>query len=232
MSPSRSTLPGPRERRAMKEATRAQQRAMKEQLHAQTAALKNNPQFVEAQERAKRRRRRRQLALLVLILILLLLRLDCTCGPPAPVPPPEPPPPAEVTPPDKPPVVKKRRVSKRKPPKLEGKVDKSDREGMEVKPPPPPSWLGQFRLQVAARSPKLAACFEGNEKPGALRWSALVHAKSGKVTASSIEPAFRGAPLSERQAQCLIKGLTDVPYNLTEPDDSAAPRRVSIIFEF
>ena len=66
----------------------------------------------------------------------------------------------------------------------------------------------------------------------ALRWSALVHAKSGKVTESVVEPAFRGATLDERQTKCLIEGLTAAPYNLTEPDDQAAPRRVSIIFEF
>jgi hypothetical protein len=224
----KALLPSAAERRALGQQMKAQQAQAKAAMRAQLEAAKARPEVAEALRRAKHKKNRRRLMLLLAILALLLLRLDCSCEP-VPAPPIEPvaKPPPEVKPVDKP----KRKLRPKKP-TFEGKVDKSDRGAMEVEPPPPPSWLPQFRLQVAARSPRLASCFEGNERPGALRWSALVHAKSGKVTESIVEPAFRGATLDDRQTKCLIDGLTAAPYNLAEPDDQAGPRRVSIIFEF
>ena len=35
-----------------------------------------------------------------------------------------------------------------------------------VQPPEPLSWIGSFRMQVAARSPRLAECFEGAHGDG------------------------------------------------------------------
>lgn len=221
-------LPSGAERKAMRQQMKAQQRASKAAMRTQLDEVKARPEVADAMKRARQKTLRRRLALLVAILILLLLRLDCSCEP-APAPPVEP---IVKPPPDPKPKPRRNRPLRAKKPTFEGKVDKSDRGAMEIEPPPPPSWLGQFRLQVAARSPRLASCFEGNERPGALRWSALVHAKSGKVTESIIEPAFRGATLDAQQSKCLIDGLTASPYNLTEPGDQAAPRRVSIIFEF
>jgi hypothetical protein len=221
-------LPSRAERRALRQQLKAQQQATKAAMRAQLDEVKARPDIAEALERARQKRLRRRLALLVAILLLLLLRLDCACEP-VPAPPVEP---VAQEPPEPEPKPKRERKLRPKKPSFAGKVKKNDRDAMEVKPPPPPSWLGQFRLQVAARAPRLASCFEGNERPGALRWSALVHAKSGKVTESIVEPAFRGASLDDRQTKCLIEGLTAAPYNLTEPDDQAAPRRVSLIFEF
>ncbi|MCP4500573.1 MAG: hypothetical protein GY822_11490 [Deltaproteobacteria bacterium] len=212
---------------------REQQRVQKEKMHAslkvQLEMLRKDPLYVAAQEKRLRRRRRRQLMVLLVILLLLLQRCDCegVLFPDAPVVVEAMGPPAELAAPgelkDQPP---------RKPPYLRGKVKTSKRPSLAVKPPPPPSWLAQFRLQVATRSPRLAACFNGNDQPGAMRWSALVHAKSGRVYEAVVEPAFRGSTLTQKQVDCLVEGLTEKRYHLDEKNPQAAARRISLIFEF
>lgn len=207
---------------------RAQRRALRAAVAAKVAAFQSRPAVKEVHLQAKRRRQRRTLALLIAILLLLLMmRCECTEEPAAPVvveptlpEPPQPKKPGPARKPKVPPVV------------LEGTVDGSERDTMAVEPTTPPAWLPQFRLQVSARSPKLAACFIGTEKPGALRWSALVHARSGRVTESVVEPVFRGVSLNNAQHDCLVKGLTEPAFALDEPDPQAAARRVSLIFEF
>jgi hypothetical protein len=207
---------------------RAERRALRDRAAAQVLAFQNRPQIKEAMLRARRHRQQRTLALLIAILLLLLLmRCECTEEPEAPavVEPtlPEPPPPKKPVAPKRP---------KTPPVVLEGTVPASERDTLAVEPTTPPTWLPQFRLQAAARSPRLAACFNGSEKPGALRWSALVHARSGRVSESVIEPVFRGVSINDAQTDCLIKGLTEPPFALDEPDPQAAARRVSLIFEF
>ncbi len=209
------------DKRALRQQLRQQARAAKARLAADKERWQQNPAVAAALARKKARRRRRQLAALLVLLLLLLLRFDCDCaGAPPPVGPTvevvavEPPPPI----PDKPP--------------LKGKLKPKKRPPVEVKPPAPPSWLDQFRLQVAARSPTLSACFNGTEKPGAMRYSGLVHARTGKVSESEVEPVFRGVSLTESQHACLIQGLTAKRYVLDEPDPDAPARRVSLIFEF
>jgi len=219
-------LPTRAEKRARRTELRGQRSALRARIKADVAALKADPVFVKA--RARRRRRRAITAGIIIALILLLLRIDCADGPaPEPV--------ASVGDVVEDPVRPKAPSSpkpKRKKRPLDGKLEGSGRAGFDVDAQPPPPWLAQFRLQVAARSPRLAACFNGAERPGALRWSALVHARSGRVTESEVEPVFRGVTLEDKQLDCLIKGLSGQPYVLDDPDPEAAPRRVSLIFEF
>jgi hypothetical protein len=213
--------------RARKEILAARRSAMHARLADQKRALMATPAYA-AVLAARRRRTRRRLAIAAAILLVLWLLSRCECEEPAapvvvevdagtPAPPPAP---KAAKPKPKPPV------------KLDGNIDGSDRPAMVVDPQPTPPWLDQFRMQVAARSAVLAACFNGVEKPGALRWSALVHAKSGRVTESVVEPVFRGVTLTPDQIECLIAGLSDPPFKLDEPDERAGARRVSLVFEF
>lgn len=212
-------------------ALRAQQRALRERLRAQLAATleaqRQSPLFQAAERRRQRRRRRRLwAALLAALLLLLVSRCECA-GPPPPSPVPDVVEADVGAPPEKQPPVEK---PKRRP--LRGTIDESARDALQVDETTPPSWLSQFRLQVAARSPRLATCFNGVERPGALRWTALVHARSGRVSESEIEPVFRGVQLTQSQHDCLVKGLSDPPFTLDDDDDDASGRRVSLIFEF
>jgi hypothetical protein len=220
-------------RRLQRERHRAALRAAKlqlrQRLRAQVEAQRHNPLFVAALERRQKRRRRRRLvaALVAALLLLLIARCECDEPPLAPAP-------VEVAEPELAPAPvrlppKKRPKGKRP---LEGKLEASGRSGLEVDATAPPPWLGQFRLQVAARSPRLAACFIGADRPGALRWTALVHAKSGRVTESVLEPMFRGGQLDEAQHDCLVNALVEQPFKLDASAEEAAARRLSLIFEF
>ena len=210
-------------RNALKHEQRQMRIVMKAKMKQELAALKATPMFVAAAQKRKRRRQRNTLIALIIVLLLLLLS-RCECDPvedegPAG-------PDAAVVVVDTPEIVPEALTSGK------GRTQKTKRPALKVEPPPPPPWLDQFRLQVAARSPRLATCLNGNERPGAMRLSGLVHAKSGRVTAAVVEPVFRGSSLSERQLECLVKELTTQSYRLDEPNPSAAARRVSLIFEF
>lgn len=198
-------------------------RQLKVQRREQEAAYRAQPAVVKA--RARRRQRRMLVLAIILLIILLLLRLDCSAKPSSGKPKALP---IAQQKQEQPP----KKAHRRKPKKLKGKVQGSARSAMAIEPMDPPLWLPQFRLQVSSRSPRLAACLIGTDWPGAMRWSALVHAQSGRVTESVVEPVFRGVSLDEDQLACLIKGLTEQPYVLDEPDPQAAARRVSLIFEF
>jgi len=188
-------------------------------------AQQKHPLREQVRRRQQRRRRRLLSAALIALLLWLLSQLDCQCEPePAP---PEPERAVVVAPPAPPPT--------KPPPKPKlatGKVKLSPRPPLEVPVRPEPPWLADFRLQVAARSRTLAQCFTGAERPGALRWSALVHAPSGRVSESEVDAMFRGTSLTTTQEACVIRGLTAGRYTLNEPDKDAPARRVSLIFEF
>lgn len=217
-------------RRPDRAALREEQRRLRERLRAQLAERMRDPRIATLLEKKRARQRRRRIAAALVALLLLLLLLLLRCEPEAPVidEPPSEEPVTEALAPKPPPT-----PTKRRPPRapLEGKIAPSERTGLEVEATSPPPWLAQFRLQVAARSPRLATCFNGVEKPGALRWTALVHARSGRVSESELEPALRGAELEDAQVECLVRGLSEPPYQLDAGDESEA-RRVSLVFEF
>ena len=96
-------------------------------------------------------------------------------------------------------------------------------------------WLGDFQLQVAARSPRLAACFEGVSEPGALQWSAGVEPLSGTVVDSTVSPLSETAPLSRAEQDCVQDVLATPAYTLPaepDPEGSSIPTRVRLLLEF
>ena len=210
--------------RAQKRALRAQRSERRRQLRARRAELQS--QLRAARARRPRRRWRRWRWALLLLLLLFLLR-DCCCeeatGPTAPAVPA--PPPAVTTatvvepPPPPPPPVKARLRRRRRP-------------ALQAPKPPPRTWLDDFRLQVAARSVRLAACFEGIDRPGAVRWSCALDPASGKVSDQRFEPIASRTGLTPKQQRCLRKALAKPVYRLKVADDGATPDRVSLVLEF
>lgn len=208
---------------------RRELRARKQAVRAAVAKLRREArermsQIPAVRRERMRRRIRRTSALLALLLLALFVRCDCAEAP-VPVAPvvtaspvvakPKPPP----TPPAKPEV-----FSERIKPQRRGRY--------EATPRPPPSWLEAFHLQVAARSPRLAECFRGSERPGALRWAAALNAKSGAVSDHELEPLGAGGSFTQEQRDCVIGALSTPQYQLKVPAPDALPRRVGLVIEF
>ena len=137
-----------------------------------------------------------------------------------------------------PPVVKPRVVTdagvKRKP--LVASTEPQPRPGYLGGPRAPPRWIDEFRLAVSARSPRLAQCFTGTDRPGALRWTCSVNPESGAVSDHELEPVGGGSEftawLGTEQRDCVVKVLSNPPYKLTVPKEEALPDRVSLVIEF
>lgn len=169
------------------------------------------------------RRRRRGLGLLVLLLLLLALWSQCRCGEPeedAPAPIGE----AEIAEPAAP------LPPRPEPPKP--RLDRLDRPALPAPPPRSPDWLQAFHEQVAARAPRLAACFVGTEQPGALRWSTSVDRASGRVSEHRLQPTLQGASLSEEQESCVLQVLGEPAYKLPSEPGQLLPERVALVIEF
>ena len=96
----------------------------------------------------------------------------------------------------------------------------------------PPVWLTALRIQVAARSPRLAECFEGTTQPGTLRWSVAIDPDHGVVSDPEVEPTLAGQDLSTAQRRCVLGVLSDPPYQLATGDEPATPARVALVIEF
>jgi hypothetical protein len=112
------------------------------------------------------------------------------------------------------------------------RIDPSVRPGYDPGAQQAPSWLDDFRMQVAARSPRLALCFQGADRPGALRWSVALNPASGSVSDHLFEPVG-GADLSTAQLACLQRTLSVPGYRVTTQDDAQSlPARVSLVIEF
>ncbi len=196
--------------------TRARMRALEAEANA---ALANNP----AIRRAKRRRRIKQaITIAVLLLLLLLIRCD---GPPGEAPP------VTKAVVDAGVEVKKPPVKLAKRPKVPVKSKAVERPGFEPPDRAPARWVDEFRLQVAARSPRLASCFNGTDRPGALRWTALVSRQTGAVGDFDFE-AMGNAGLSRDQLECLTDVLSSPGYRLDTETEEGLPERVSLVLEF
>lgn len=205
-----------RSRRPSPDVLRAKREALEERLAAQRARLR---------EPAPKQRR---WWLLLLPLILLLLLRDCACSeppPPAPtdccpceegptgeaVPAPEPEPEPRVKP---------------------GRIEPRPRPAFRPPAPRKLDWIGDFRLQVAARSARLAACFEGVPTPGSLKWTTSVEPVEGTVGEHDLEPMLLSAELTGRQRRCVLEVLEDPGYRLTPGEEPSTPSRVSLVIEF
>jgi len=202
---------------------RAAAQAMAEARARARAAADRNPAIRRAR-RAKRLRR----AVTAAVVLALLLLIHCECGPAAP---PEPvvavqqkaPPPVEKKkPPPAPP----------RPGKLSAKLEPQRRPAFVGQGVATPPWVDEFRLQVSARSPRLAKCFVGVDRPGALRWVSSVNPTSGAVSDHEFEPIGLGAELSPAQRECVTAVLSSPPYHLGETSPDALPNRVSLVIEF
>lgn len=93
------------------------------------------------------------------------------------------------------------------------------------------AWLEAFRLQVAARSPRLASCFIGADRPGALRWTTQVVRESGTVDSHDFEPVGASVELSRTQRDCLVDALSKPAYRL-DAAPGGLPERLSLVLEF
>jgi len=97
--------------------------------------------------------------------------------------------------------------------------------------PPSHTWLSAFRLQVAARSPRLSRCFEGVERAGAFKWSARVNSAQGIVSDHQLE-LLTGAALSKKIRTCLLKVFSEPPYQLPVQVKGPKSSRISMLMEF
>ncbi len=209
--------------------------ARKREVRAQLASLrklhKQRLRELRAAQRneGRQRKRWRLAALLVLLALALLLRCRCDEGP-ARIGPPAVAAPAVRPPP--PPAAKK---PKRRAP-LQGRVVSQSRGAYPASKAVPHPWLDSFRLQVTSRSPRLAHCLQGSEKPGALRWSCEVDPAHGTVANQVLEPVGNGVELTGEQRACLMQVLSQPAYALKEGDmQSGAPStpvRVGLVVEF
>lgn len=192
-------------------------------------ALRERMESIPAVRRERdRRRRQRLMGLLLILLLLLVVRCDCE-NPPEPAPPPATQPAPEPPPPPKKPVVKV--ISNPKPP-IRDRSKTQRRATFEPETRPQPSWLDDFRLQVAARGPRLARCFEGSERPGALRWTASVNAGTGAVSDHELERMGLDGALAGEQKDCVVGVLSNPVYRLRGDKAQALPERISIAVEF
>lgn len=212
-------------RRAMREqrkALRASTRAARAQANA---ALAQNP----AVQRARRRRRlRRLLAIAAVLLLMLFVRCDCESAPVVAAPPAaDAGEPVVKTPPDA-------GTPRPKKAAFRGRVAEQPRGAYKGDVKAPPSWLEEYRLQVAARSPRLSECFKGSDRPGALRWTSAVNVESGAVSDHELEALGSSGYLDSKQIQCLVAALSKPGYRIRPSSDEAKelPRRISIVIEF
>jgi hypothetical protein len=206
-------------------------RERKKELRQQVAQLRREAKArLEADPAVRRERKRRRLrrgvGLAVLALLLLLVRCEC-----APPPTPEVldggvavPAPKQPAPPPAPAVIK--------PPPLKARIKSVERATYEGQAQVPPTWLEEFRLQVAARSPRLATCFTGTDRPGALRWTAALNAESGAVSDHELESVGAASSVSTAQRECVVKALSNPTYRLNVPKGQALPDRVGMVIEF
>lgn len=182
-------------------------------------------QLPEVRRARARRRLRRAVGLALLLLLASCLRCDCAQPPPVEVPKVEAKEPAElkVERPVPPP-------PRRKP--LRAQIAQQARASYQGPERASPAWIDEFRLQVSARSPRLAQCFTGSDRPGTLRWTASVNPRSGAVSDHELEPVGAGAELRRDQRECVVRALSSPLYRLSAPQGESLPQRVSLVIEF
>lgn len=213
--------------REMRRALRARRQELRRALPGLRRQASQRAEQLPGVRRERRRRRtRRALSATVLLLLLCLLRCDCGPEPAPPVPEilVEVEAPAQVTKPVVPAPARRRPLSLKTEPK--------PRTGYAGEVQAGPSWLDDFRLQVSARSGRLAQCFAGTERPGALRWSTSVNPENGAVSEHELEPVGQSVELGGEQRACVLLALSSPAYRLSEAQQQALPKRISLVIEF
>jgi hypothetical protein len=182
-------------------------------------------QLPEVRRARARRRLRRTLGFALLLLLASLMR--CECAQPLPPEAPKVEAKGAAEPRVEPPVPT---PARRQP--LRAQIEPQARASYPGHEQASPAWIDEFRLQVAARSPKLAQCFTGSDRPGTLRWSASVNPRSGAASDHELEPVGASAGLRREQHECIVGALSSPPYRLTAPLGESLPQRVSLVIEF
>ncbi len=202
-------------------------RLRRQELRRDLARLREEARArVRALPRRPGRGRRRLLAALPLLLLLLLLRCPAEPPPAVGVQTRAAPRPAAEKPP--------RPIPLRKParPLLAGHLQTRPRAPYEAPAQRPPAWIDQLRLQAAARSARLAACFSGSDRPGAIRWNAALNPDTGTVSDHELEPLGPRSALTAEQRTCVVQALSTPRYQLTTPPTQPFPERVTLVIEF
>lgn len=119
----------------------------------------------------------------------------------------------------------------KKPRPRNAKLAGDDRDRLGLARARAPKWLSAFRFQVAARSPRIARCFDDATAPGMLRLSTTVAPKLGTLSASTLEPMGTGSELSAEQERCVLAALAP-PYRLEPGPDDELGTRVTLVLEF
>jgi hypothetical protein len=115
----------------------------------------------------------------------------------------------------------------------QSRLSRKDRPSYATEDPGPLPWIEDLRLQVATRSTRLAACFVGVTRPGALKWIAAVEPEQGRVSDQVLEPVLATEPLKREQRECVSSVLSEPVYRLRgEGDARSTPVRVSLVLEF
>lgn len=205
--------------KALKRELKAKSAELRADLARRKAAARAELARLRPQKKTDRRRSRSRWLLLLLLLLLLILLPDCEEPAPLVVAPAPPPAPVEV-------------VAPEPAPRLTGRVARQPRPAYQSASPAPLSWIRSFRMQVAARSPRLSACFVGASRPGTLKWTSSVEPSTGKVSQHSLEPVQTSETLSRAQRDCVLAVLSDPPYTLQMDAERATPSRVGMVIEF
>ncbi len=215
-------------RRSLRARRQEVKRDLRRNLADMRARARDRVQALRTRQDPNRRRRRLALAVPPLLVIAALLRCDCERQPaklPEPVQAQAGPKAPPAAPAPRPP-----RPRGRAP--LAGEVDRRPRPGYQTGAQPPPTWIDEFRLQATARSPRLAQCFEGTDRPGALRWVAALNPETGSVSDQDLEPVGPHTALTVEQRACVARALATPGYRLTRPPNQPFPERVSLVIEF
>ena len=223
----------------MRRRTRPERRATARKLQSRREVLRSK---LEGRRRAARaalarrreglagarpRQRRRWLSVALLLLLLLLLLRDCCCREPAP-----PAPPPADCPSGPAPAVEALPAASPAPALPRGRVGHRGRPEFVSDALDPLPWLAAYQLQVSARSPRLAQCFVGAQRPGTLKWTASVEPSQGVVSDQTLEPTLLSDALTQQQRSCVLGVLSDPPYQLESDDERSTPVRVGMVIEF
>lgn len=213
--------------RELRRELRERKKELRRSVDVMRREARERVEQLPAVRREKQRKRlRRAVAIATLLLLAMLMRCECEPAPPAP--PPEvkvePAPQVKPKPPVPPPVSK---------PKAFGdKLERQRRGNYQNESRASPGWLDDFRLQVAARGPRLAQCFRGTERPGVLRWTTAVNAASGAVSDHVLEFVGASDEPSAKQRDCIVGVLSSPGYRLKPEQQQDLPGRVSLVIEF
>ena len=211
--------------RLPKRLLRARRREMRLKLKERRARVKKQIQKTKSPLTQKYQKHRMLIALSLLALLLALISKECNCETQQRTSAPVPAPPFTKSPKPSQPKTKTRAQPK-------GRLETRIRPTYKSLPPKPQHWVANFKLQVAARSPRLATCFEGSEQPGALKWIATIAPAQGEVLNQDFETFLGAIEISKQQRACLEQVLKSPAYRLPKAKANSPSSRIGIVIEF